>query len=176
MAHPDDPVQPDDHVAALDDNTPNNIMERLRQVREESDEERYFEIGIPRYKNLVLVRYARALTFREVDKIMRKVSKSKNPQDNLNAQCDVILACTDSIWVRMEEDSPKIQLKLDNGEPMKWGAELLKFLDLQHQTSARLCIQTVFGNDLAISATQGRVFTWLQGDLDQDSGDEVSGE
>lgn len=174
MAHPDEIVE--DHVEALDDDNPNNIMERLRQVREESDGERYFELGIPRYKDLLLIRYAKALTFQQVDKIMRKVAKSKNPQDNLNAQCDVILACTDSIWVRMEEDSPKIMLKDENGEPMRWSPALLKFLDLQHQNSARLCIQTVFGNDLAIAATQGRVFTWLQGDLDTDSGDEVTGE
>lgn len=166
-----------DHVEALaDDETPNNLMERLRQTAAESDGERYFQLAIPRYKNLLLVRYARALTFKEVDRIMRKVSKSKNPIDNLNAQCDVISACTDSIWVRMEEDSELQELKATDGSPMRWGGELLKFLDLQHQNSVRLCIQTVFGNDLAIAATQGRVFQWLQGDLDQDSGDEVSGE
>lgn len=159
-----------------DDEVPNNLMERLRQAAQESDAESFFELAIPRYKSLLVVRYARALTFKEVDKIMRKVSKSKNPQDNLNAQCDVILACTDSIRVRLEEDSPLITLKASNGEPMRWSGELLKFLNLQHQNSARLCVQTVFGNDLAIAATQGRVFQWLQGDLDQDSGDEVTGE
>lgn len=167
----------DNHVEALQqDDAPLNIMERLRQVQSESDDEKFFELGIPRYRDLLLVRYARALTFQEVDKIMRRVSKSKNPQDNLNAQCDVIAKCTDSIWVRMEQDSPLIQLKSASGEPMVWSAELLKLLDLPFQNSVRLCIQTVFGNDLAIAATQGRVFTWLQGDLDQDSGDEVSGE
>lgn len=168
--------EPDFVAEVLDDDTPNTLMERLRQTAQESDGERFFQLAIPRYKDLFLIRYARALTFSEVDKIMRKVAKSKNPIDNLNAQCDVIAACTDSFWVRMEEDSPLIQLKGTDGFPMKWGSEILKFLDLQHQNSVRLAIQTVFGNDLAIAATQGRVFQWLQGDLDQDSGDEVTGE
>jgi hypothetical protein len=167
----------DDFVEQIrNDDVPNNLMERLRQTAQESDGESFFQLAIPRYKNLLLIRYARALTFAEVDKIMRKVSKSKNPTDNLNAQCDVINSCTDSIWVRMEEDEPLVMLKTSTGDPMRWGSELLKFLDLPHVNSVRLCIQTVFGNDLAIAATQGRVFQWLQGDLDQDSGDEVSGE
>lgn len=173
MAQTEDP---DLVEGVLNEDTPNNLMEKLRATAQESDSESFFQLAVPRYKNLLLIRYARALTFAEVDKIMRKVSKSKNPIDNLNAQCDVISLCTDSIWVRMEEDSPLVMLRLDDGTPMRWGAELLKYLSLQHQNSVRLAIQTVFGNDLAIGATQGRVFQWLQGELDEHSGDEVSGE
>lgn len=154
---------------------PNNLMEVLRAKREAQEANRFFDLEVPMYDGLFKIRYNKSLPVAEIDKILRKVQKSKNPQDNLWAACDVIAKCTDSMWVRDNDEAPWVRLE-DNGVTVTWGSNLLSLLGLPFAPTTRIAVQTLFGNDLAVIATQGRVFQWIQGGLDENSGEEVSGE
>lgn len=180
MAQPDETstvVEPNFVSDVLEESdAPRSMMETLRQARRESEADQYYEIEIPMYRGLLAVRYGKSLTFSDIDRIMTRAMKSKNSQNALNAQIDILMQCTVGFRVRATDEDEFETLQNDQGFPVVWGADILTFLDLPFANNSRQVVKTVFGNDIAIATTQKMVFEWIQGGLNEDSGREVTGE
>lgn len=146
---------------------PSSFLEILRAKRAEANQARFLELPVPGYENLLVVRYGKTLTWLQAKKAIDKASKNKDEYAQLWAMCDVLAQTVVGIYGRANEDDELVLISehFDNA--------LSDALGLG-STSARQTIRLIYGSDLTVGATQGRVMNWIQ-QVDEDSGTEISG-
>lgn len=166
-----------DKLPDVDDGaTRNNLLEVLREKYANLGEEKFYDIILPGWDGILKVRFNNSLTWPQVTDIIKKAEKNrKNPMATLFAQCDLLIRSTDSIWARVNEESPWGRLDSPPGVPVGWTTDLAALFGIEGLSTGRDVIRAIFKKDIRLGAAQGMLMEWIQG-LDEDSGEEVEGE
>ena len=142
-------------------------MEQLRKKREEASRNVLLEIPVPGYDDLLVVRFQKTLTWLEARRMLDTAQRKGNPNNELYSIADLLIKTVEGIYGRsdVEDDLTLISNGFDE--------TLSEYFHLGTKTARETC-RLFYGSDIVMSATQGRVITWLQG-IDQDSGEEIRG-
>lgn len=143
------------------------LMEQLRAKREEASQNVLLELPVPGYDDLLVVRFQKTLTWLEAKKAIETAQRKGNPNNELFAIADLIIRTVEGIYGRANPEDELVLISHGFDET------LATYFQLE-ATTARETVRLFFGNDLHMSAVQGRVMTWLQG-IDLDSGTEIRG-
>ena len=148
---------------------PDSIMAELRRRREEigEDKETYLDIpGLEGASGVQLVGKYRRLSYSEIEKIAKKVEKSKHPQKTLMAQVDTIAMALVEMCVRLPDGTLKPLADLIPGRdpdlPVLYDNSLGDFLGFDPEGSARKAVLATFNNDLAIPKHHNDLAVWFQ--------------
>lgn len=146
-----------------------NLMEQLRAKREETQKNVLLELPVPGYDDLLVVRFQKSLTWQEARKAIDTAQRKGNPNNELFAIADLLIKTVEGIYGRADAEGELVLIS--NG----FDKALADYFILNPPNeTARETVRLFFGNDIVMSAVQGRVMTWLQG-LDADSGKEIRG-
>lgn len=148
---------------------PDNLMEQLRAKREEAQRNVLLELPVPGYDDLLVVRFQKSLTWHEARKAIEQAQRKGNPNNELNAIIDLLIKTVEGIYGRAEQEDEFTLISSGFDET------LATYFQLNPPNkTARETVRLFFGNDIEMSAVQGRVMTWIQG-LDEASGEEIRG-
>lgn len=144
-----------------------NLMEALRQKREEASRNVLLELPVPGYDDLLVVRFQKTLTWQEARKAIETAQRRGNPNNELFAISDLLIRTVEGIYGRSDPEGEFVLISSGFDE------KLAEYFELDVKT-ARETVRLFYGNDIQMSAVQGRVMTWLQG-IDESSGKELRG-
>lgn len=144
-----------------------NLMEQLRAKREESSRNVLFELPVPGYDDLLVVRFQKNLTWLEAKKAIDTAQRKGNPNNELFAMADLLIRTVEGIYGRADTEGQFVLISHGFDET------LAEYFRLETKTARETC-RLFFQSDIVMSAVQGRVMQWLQG-VDQDSGSEIRG-
>jgi hypothetical protein len=150
-----------------DDNSP---MARLRELRRKSRESKDLTLEVPGYEGFLGIRY-KAVPLDELQKI-----RKNNKKDDV----DLLIYLCESAMVKADEESDFEPLEDEHGNPVRFDANLAKYLDIEIRTErkARECVEGVFSLDihpLAATTHAKHIVQWMKG-VDASSDSEFLGE
>jgi hypothetical protein len=122
-----------------------------------------------------LVGKYRRLSYNEIEKIARKVERSKHPQKSLMAQVDTIASALVEMCIRLPDGTIKSLGDIIPGQdpdlPVLYDNTLGEFLGFDPEGSARKAVLATFNNDLAIPGHHNELATWFQESAEAEDAD-----
>jgi hypothetical protein len=150
-----------------------NLLESLRQKRQELADHREGFVPVPGYEDPeLLIRY-RVIDSKEIQKIGNKVIKETKDrmQRQLLAAVDTFIAAATGVYVRLAEDTEPVALTLNGREIEGFSQELATAMNFP-ATTARDVVFGVFAeNDIAIMNHAIRLNQWMtfnRSDIDRE--------
>lgn len=154
------------------------IMDELRQRREEIGEDTITFLDLPGLEGKSgarLVGKYRRMSYSELEKIGRRVEKSKHPQKTLMAQVDTIASALVEMCLRLPDGTIKPLAEIIPGRdpdlPVLYDNSLGEFLGFDPDGSARKAVLATFNNDLAIPGHHNDLAEWFQDSAETEDAD-----
>ena len=144
------------------------VLEALRAKREQLSRERYFDVELPGYGGLWVLRCGPVAT--ETMTVLReRMQRSKSPARDFNLNADWLFHATREVMVRTTTEEELEPLRDAEGEPVGIDVRLVDLLgeavpELQGCEKARELVRALFAGanspDLAVSIAAGEYLEW----------------
>lgn len=139
---------------------PSSVFEALRAKRAEHSAESIFDVDVPGYQGLLVLRLG-PIASAKLSALRARMEKSRAPERDANLNADYLIAACRDVLVRQSVDEPLAPADVD--EPMRLDSRLAEALGLS-ASSARDVVRQVYGAapspELAISVAVGRYLEW----------------
>jgi hypothetical protein len=148
---------------------PSSLLDTLRAKREERAAERHFDIELPGYDGLLVLRCG-PIPGRTLTLLRERSERSKSPERDFNLNADTLIAACREVLGREQRSHPLRVLPDADGEPVRIDERLADLLQLP-ATSARDVLRCLFENanspEVAVAYQAGLYMEWAASSLDE---------
>lgn len=153
-----------------------SVLEVIRRRREERSAEREYDLLVPGYGGLLVLRCS-PLRGDQQTVLRQRIDRSKDPAKDFALAADVLVAVCERVLARRTREGPLESLD-PSGEDVGINARLAELLHVE-STTARGLVRALFDKapspEMAAAKEVGEYLAWAQGE-DVDLDDELLGE
>jgi hypothetical protein len=154
--HPVPVEQPAENGAAA-----SPVLEVLRQRRAERSAERTFDLDVPGYGGLLVLRCG-PITGQTLSRLRERLERSRSPERDLNLNADVLIAACRSVLARAKPEDELVELEDDDG-PVRLDSRLAAMFEMP-ASSARQVVVGVYSlanvPELAVATAASDYMEW----------------
>ncbi len=157
--------------------TPQSVIDALRQRRAALAADRHYDVDVPGYGGLLVLRLT-PITAALWTRLADRVTRSSSPERNFNLNADTMIATCKIVLARARRDDPLVELRTDDGNPIRLDDQLAEILGVECRT-ARDVVRAVFAQanapELTVNTTVGEYVEWCR-EANADLEEELLGE